>query len=216
MNTPGYQRALERIDNIRHGFLDLDNLGLTVLPPIPNTVRILYCNDNQLTQLPELPGGLVHLYCNRNQLTRLPELPNSLQRLVCFNNPFEEPFRTFVATYERTQDMDQLRASIRAYYVQHNLASTHNSLFNYKSKTGRILPQNIMNQIASHISGLPGSLREQHNIMAERAGVRPSRLNRAWAEPPPAPAPGPNLRRGGKRRTRKARKSRKGKHTRKH
>lgn len=87
MNTPGYQEALRRIENLEDdGILDLDKLGLTVLPPLPDTVRELYCGKNKLTSLPELPPHLVELACDKNQLTALPTLPDSLEALDCSIN----------------------------------------------------------------------------------------------------------------------------------
>jgi len=79
--------------------LDLSNLNLTNLPPLPNGLQILYCGNNQLTKitpssrrkpwdlsdssLPDLPNTLQILYCGNNQLTSLPTLPTSLQKLYC-------------------------------------------------------------------------------------------------------------------------------------
>ena len=35
--------------------LDLSNLGLTELPPLPTHLTVLYCYSNKLTELPSLP-----------------------------------------------------------------------------------------------------------------------------------------------------------------
>ena len=52
---------------------------LTLLPELPSSLQILYCDYNQLTSLPELPSGLQELHCyNNNQLTSLPEFPSGL------------------------------------------------------------------------------------------------------------------------------------------
>ena len=59
---------------------------LTVLPTLPNSLRIVYCFDNTLILLPTLPTNLISLYCYRNQLTLLPTLPISLMSLSCFDN----------------------------------------------------------------------------------------------------------------------------------
>jgi Leucine-rich repeat (LRR) protein len=56
---------------------------LTMLPKLPNSLRILNCGKNKLTLLPELPNSLTHLDCYYNELTMLPKLPNSLRILNC-------------------------------------------------------------------------------------------------------------------------------------
>jgi Leucine-rich repeat (LRR) protein len=82
--------ALERIANMRDGVLDLSNLGLTELPPLPPTLVELDCRGNQLTELPQLvsedPSTLKYLYCEGNQLTSLPQLPSTLRHLNCHSN----------------------------------------------------------------------------------------------------------------------------------
>ena len=70
--------------------LFLDNLKLTELPELPNSLKGLYCYNNKLTELPELPNSLKGLYCFNNNLTELPELPNSLEILYCYNNNLTE------------------------------------------------------------------------------------------------------------------------------
>lgn len=43
--------------------LDLSNLGLTSLPPLPLGLQKLICSYNKLTSLRELPEGLQILNC---------------------------------------------------------------------------------------------------------------------------------------------------------
>ena len=62
------------------------NNELTSLPNLPNSLIDLYCHINKLTSLPNLPDSLKKLYCWKNQLASLPKLPNSLQNLNCYNN----------------------------------------------------------------------------------------------------------------------------------
>ena len=59
---------------------------LTDLPPLPRTLTHLSCFENQLTALPPLPDGLTHLHCYNNQLTALPELPDGVEEILCFKN----------------------------------------------------------------------------------------------------------------------------------
>ncbi|HRC32890.1 MAG TPA: hypothetical protein PK736_05560 [Bacteroidia bacterium] len=62
------------------------NNQLTSLPTLPNTLTYLNCAGNQLTNLPTLPNSLTDLWCSNNQLTSLPTLPNSLIDLNCYYN----------------------------------------------------------------------------------------------------------------------------------
>jgi hypothetical protein len=87
MNTPGYEEALRRIQTMTNGRLDLSNLGLSVLPPIPEGTRVFICMNNHLKTLPDLPSTLKLLHCDNNELEQLPKLPESLTLgLTCKNN----------------------------------------------------------------------------------------------------------------------------------
>ncbi|WP_180492289.1 NEL-type E3 ubiquitin ligase domain-containing protein, partial [Escherichia fergusonii] len=66
--------------------LNLDNLGLSSLPELPDSLTVLFARNNQLTTLPELPDSLTVLFASNNQLTTLPELPDSLTVLFASNN----------------------------------------------------------------------------------------------------------------------------------
>lgn len=66
--------------------VNLENLQLVELPPLPEGVRNLYCSFNQLTSLPPLPSTLTFLSCGNNQLVSLPPLPSTLTYLACGNN----------------------------------------------------------------------------------------------------------------------------------
>jgi hypothetical protein len=78
--------ALQRIQHCVNGRLDLTNLGLSELPPLPENLTELRCCRNQLTTLPELPSSLQTLYCSCNQLTSIPSLPSSLETFTCLVN----------------------------------------------------------------------------------------------------------------------------------
>ena len=58
---------------------------LTEPPELPESLRELYCNNNQLTEFSKLPESLIELGCGNNKLTRLPELPGSLKELQCYD-----------------------------------------------------------------------------------------------------------------------------------
>jgi hypothetical protein len=81
------ETALQCIQRCTNRRLDLSNLHLTELPPLPDDLIMLRCNSNELTFLPELPSSLKILHCHQNQLTSLPELPPFLESLSCSNNP---------------------------------------------------------------------------------------------------------------------------------
>lgn len=58
-----------------------DNLNLTYIPALPNTLQELIIGSsasNLIDNLPALPGGLLRLYCRQNHLTTLPALPSTL------------------------------------------------------------------------------------------------------------------------------------------
>jgi hypothetical protein len=83
------QEAIDRINtwialNDDNALLDLSQLGLTELPPIPHNCRKLDCSHNELTSLPDLPSCTT-LSCDYNKLTSLPDLP-SCRQLWCHNN----------------------------------------------------------------------------------------------------------------------------------
>jgi hypothetical protein len=82
---PNTATALQRI---AQGLptLNLVGLGLTGLPPLPNTVRELFIGNNQLTVLPTLPPNLGYLDFTGNQVTALPALPPNLLTIGAGNN----------------------------------------------------------------------------------------------------------------------------------
>jgi Leucine-rich repeat (LRR) protein len=83
------QEAIKRINiwiaqNDNNAILDLSNLGLTKLPPIPHNCIRLHCHHNELTSLPDLPS-CIQLGCDNNKLTSLSDLPSCIV-LWCQNN----------------------------------------------------------------------------------------------------------------------------------
>lgn len=63
--------------------LDCQNNTISVMPPLPGTLKILRCAANSLTSLPALPNQLTELNCNLNSLTSLPAVPYNLSKLSC-------------------------------------------------------------------------------------------------------------------------------------
>jgi Leucine-rich repeat (LRR) protein len=67
--------------------LDINGLNLTSLPPLPENLKILFCEANNLTELSDLPDTLIDLFCGDNKLSSLPStLPANLDTLACMNN----------------------------------------------------------------------------------------------------------------------------------
>ena len=78
--------AIQRIRNCKNGILDLSDLGLTRLPPIPPTIKTLRCQGNSLSVLPPLHNGLEVLDFTRNFVNFLPPLPATVTTLKCQDN----------------------------------------------------------------------------------------------------------------------------------
>jgi hypothetical protein len=202
MNTPAYQEALRRIANIipsgsgllRADTLDLSRLNLTVYPPIPNSVKHFTCSGNSHAALPDLPASLKYLDCQVNQLTTIPELPASLKNILCDYNPFIAPFDRFVETFNQNFRINQLRRSIHAYYAPIKAKGRNMSVLkqSFGQKSGP-LPENILTSIGSFLSGKPGTLNMQTAALKRNMGLK-----------------------GGRRRTRRNRKTRKEKSRRRH
>ena len=66
---------------------------LKSIPELPSTLEVLECEYNLIKQLPKLPNGLKKLMCDNNRLTELPELPDSLIELSCFSNNWYNPIK---------------------------------------------------------------------------------------------------------------------------
>ena len=93
----GYVQALHRIMSWEDEYdenpavdielLDLSGLGLKILPPLPDGLRMLNCEGNLLETLDGLPRTLISLECGNNRLTALPDtLPPYLYTLNCEDN----------------------------------------------------------------------------------------------------------------------------------
>jgi hypothetical protein len=72
------------------GTLNVSNMSLTSLPPLPANLRELNCSFNNLTSLPPLPEGLEYLDCAFNNLQSLPLLPSTLRTLKCSINEIRQ------------------------------------------------------------------------------------------------------------------------------
>lgn len=85
------EEAIKRIQNMQQDgprIIRLNDLDLTELPELPDSIFELDCSYNKLTHLPnKFPSEMKHLNVNHNKLQQLPTLPSKLQSLVCSNNP---------------------------------------------------------------------------------------------------------------------------------
>lgn len=63
-----------------------DHNNLLSLPVLSNSIVVLYCRYNPLSTLPNLPSTLISLSCDNCQLSTLPSLPINLYSLSCSHN----------------------------------------------------------------------------------------------------------------------------------
>ena len=110
-----YGNELDSLPDLPEGLVRLSCAfnQLTSLPPLPAGLTNLSSYRNQLSSLPPLPKSLLTLNCADNQLTSLPPLPEGLQVLTCENNPYVEPFKTWVDEYSA---IDILRTRVNTYW----------------------------------------------------------------------------------------------------
>jgi hypothetical protein len=194
------------------GEINCSNNRITVLEPLPENLQGLTCNNNQLTVLPELPQNLIALYCESNRLTALPKLPSTLKYLMASNNqitvipdvpflstitfnnnPLIEPFRRFQRAYELSEDRYDFLFKIQGYYKSiRDKGRSINALKHTLGRKGPLL-EDVTASIGSFLSGKPGTLNMQTASLKRNAGVQ-----------------------GGRRKTRRNRKTRKEKSRRRH
>ena len=65
--------------------LDLSNLELNMMIPIPINVKKLNISNNNITELSALPTNLKELDCSNNKIKKM-MLPLSLEKIICSNN----------------------------------------------------------------------------------------------------------------------------------
>jgi len=103
------------VDNI----LDLSVLKLTSLPALPENLKNLWCEHNNLTELPKLPDTLIDLYCGANKLSSLPPtLPANLDTLACMSNELTsiptlpKKLRGLSCSYNKLKKLPELPMSL--------------------------------------------------------------------------------------------------------
>jgi len=61
--------------------LQLLDLGLAELPPLPEGLQFLDCRHNPITHLDNLPSSVLRLYCDGHNLTKFPDFDDNLRVL---------------------------------------------------------------------------------------------------------------------------------------
>lgn len=95
------------------------------LPKLPDTLKVLQCNNNLLHNLPNLPN-LISLRCYSNNLDTLPRLPDSLQELYCGRNKLDkipklpEGILHFNCSYNNLTKLPNLPMSTQIVYCSDN------------------------------------------------------------------------------------------------
>src|SRR5208282_3692495 len=106
--------------------LDYSNQDLKVIPDLPDSLQILWCDNNQLQVLPDLPDSLQILYCRNNQLQVLPDLPDSLKKLSCRDNQLKilpelpDSVQILYCSYNQLQILPELPDSLQILYCHNN------------------------------------------------------------------------------------------------
>jgi Leucine-rich repeat (LRR) protein len=153
----------QRIAGMRgDGFLNLTNLNLTTLPPLPTNIVTLYLNNNNLTVLPDIPNGVIEFGAHTNQLTTIPRLPASLRSADFRNNPLQEPFATFYNEYltsrvPSTVKMDTLRRKVNEYWDRWDRMDPKNRLMSRENYKARMHNLGTLRQLTTR-SGHPSSI----------------------------------------------------------
>ena len=79
------EELLQRFANYKDGILNVSNLDILSIPPIPKDVKEFDCSNTSISKLPELPQSLEYLNCSNTKITKLPNLPNCIEYLECSN-----------------------------------------------------------------------------------------------------------------------------------
>lgn len=206
----GYVQALRRIVEWEEQYaedpanvietLDLSGLGLKTVPPLPEGLRWLKCENNLLETLGDdydsLPRSLISLECGNNRLTGLPDpLPPYLYALDCENNRLTRLPEVLPDTITRLYiDRNQITELPAALPVALEMLSADNNLL---TELPAALPATLRSLYVSYnrLTRLPPSLPPRLTSLSVN-----NNLITEFTEFPPAvevlylcknPAPGP-------------------------
>ena len=71
--------------------VNVNNNNLEYLPKMPQSLEILWCNNNKIKHLIDIKEmSLIHLDCSNNNLKMIPELPISLIHYKANNNLLDD------------------------------------------------------------------------------------------------------------------------------
>jgi hypothetical protein len=87
MYGPDTYELIDRIAKITDDTLDISGLRVTGLPPLPHTLKNLWCSFTLITRFRSLPAGLEDITCENCPLVELPVLPKGLRKLICNFTP---------------------------------------------------------------------------------------------------------------------------------
>lgn len=87
MYGPDAYELMERIANITDDKLDINGLRITGLPPLPETLKVLWCSFTLITRFRSLPADLEEICCDSCPLVELPALPKGIRKLACHFTP---------------------------------------------------------------------------------------------------------------------------------
>jgi hypothetical protein len=107
--------------------LDINYLDIYSLPSLPNTLKVLICNNTHITELPTLSDYLEELNCYNTLITSLPNLPNELQELYCNNNQIislpslPNSLRILYCNYTKITKLPILPNNLEELYCDNNI-----------------------------------------------------------------------------------------------
>lgn len=235
---------LQALPNLPNSLLELNcsrNNSLSTLPELPNSLQKLSCVENKLTSLPSLPPQLQFLNCSDNQIKIIPILPNYLETCFFNNNPLVEPYATFYKNYRiQHKNIQQFINDVNNYYKDIQNKGKEALKFKQVSKAGLTeelgLSNNTAGVVSSFLTGKKGNIsrqlanlkanyrvnlgptkileeekrqKEKEALEKEKARLKAQKEFEATLFPP-------EKKKGGKRKSRKYKKSKKLKRTRKH
>ncbi|MBK6400088.1 MAG: T9SS type A sorting domain-containing protein [Bacteroidetes bacterium] len=98
--------------------LDIDNNGISSLPPLPASIRNLSSSFNLLTSFPELPDSIELLGLMENNISQIDSFPKYLRSLnISFNNldstpPFPERIEKIAIAYNNISVLQPIPESV--------------------------------------------------------------------------------------------------------
>lgn len=79
------EELLHRFANYEYGVLNVSNLDILSIPPIPKDVKEFDCSNTSIRKLPNLPNCIEYLNCSNTKINKIQNLPKSLKILNCEN-----------------------------------------------------------------------------------------------------------------------------------